>query len=371
LMITANRILEVTPIGDVLDVETIRKHDLNDTDIIAIYIMYLKVCNPATNPWTLWMDILPKRLNNILYFTEPELRHLDGSPIKEQALLIRTQAQYTFQILEKLFEEKQDKLCKITYNDWKWASSIVTSRKIELIDEHSKKFTTLIPYFDFFNHADFDEEKWSWGYKSDHKFFHVSAIKAVKKGHQIYQTYGPYCNAQLLIDYGFILPKNSYNSVQFEVKYLGIDPKDELYETKERLLDEIRANPEKLLIMKDSMSSELFSAAQIINGDVDDFTEDGKLEKQLNPVIDFYIGQYFQAVLGHKLEQYPNTLKEDEDLMRTTVYTGMSARAQMAIAVRAEEKRILHNIVDFYAKKEHTIRSSYLQAKEEANKDEL
>jgi len=159
--------------------------------------------------------------------------------------------------------------------------------------------------------------------------------------------------------------------VQFEVKYLGIDPKDELYETKERLLAEIRADPEKLLIMKDSMSSELFSAAQIINGDVDDFTEDGKLEKQLNPVIDFYIGQYFQAVLGHKLEQYPNTLKEDEDLMRTTVYTGMSARAQMAIAVRAEEKRILHNIVDFYAKKEHTIRSSYLQAKEEANKDEL
>jgi len=226
----------------------------------------------------------------------------------------------------------------------------------------------VIPYFDFFNHADFKEEKWSWGYKAEHKFFHVSAIRSVKKGHQIYQFYGPYPNSKLLLDYGFILDSNSFDSVEVEPVYFGVNPEDELFSLKERIVSEIREKPEKLLVMKNSLSQELLEAAHAINGEKEDFTEDGKLVKKIGPIVDFFMGQYFQAVLNHKLQQYPTTLQEDEDLMKTTIYTGMSNRAQMAIAVRAEEKRILHSLVDIYAKKEQKIRHSF---KNKDDHDEL
>src|SRR5690242_8338278 len=61
--------------------------------------------------------------------------------------------------------------------------------------------------------------------------------------------------------------------------------------------------------MMDSISQELLEAAQIITGDAESFTPEGKLIKKSDPFTDFFMGQYFQVVLGHKLESYPTTLK--------------------------------------------------------------
>jgi len=313
--------------------------------------------------------VLPPKLNSILYFTESEMKLLDGTTIQTSGVARRQRAQQTFEALQK---ELKGKCCEFTYNDWRWALSIVTSRQVDLLDEKQQPFSTVVPYFDFFNHADSKEEKWSFGYKAENKFFHAETIKSVRKGFQVFQFYGPFSNAWLLMDYGFMIEDNSFSSVVVEPKYLGINPDDDLFEFKKKLIKEYINKPDKLLIMKNSVSQELLSAAQIIIGTEEDF-KDGKLVKNYGAMTDFLMAQFFQAVLGHKLQQYPNTLKEDEDMMKTSIYTGMSARARMAIALRVEEKRLLQFLIEVFAKKEQKYVQMAKQklAEEDKQHDEL
>lgn len=53
---------------------------------------------------------------------------------------------------------------------------------------------------------------------------------------QLSQFYGPYSNSKLLLEYGFILDNNPYNSLTIEPEYLGVDPEDEIAAVKEEHL---------------------------------------------------------------------------------------------------------------------------------------
>ena len=62
--------------------------------------------------------------------------------------------------------------------------------------------------------------------------------------------------------------------------------------------------------MKNSVTQELLTAARIINGGIDDFSEDGQYYiGKPDLLTDIFVGKWFQAVCSHKLEQYPQTLK--------------------------------------------------------------
>jgi hypothetical protein len=56
------------------------------------------------------------------------------------------------------------------------------------------------------------------------------------------------------------------------------------------------------------MSEELQRAARIINGIPENFENSTLVEKVL-PQTDFIMGQYFQLIFKHMLEQYPTTLE--------------------------------------------------------------
>ncbi|CAN0409308.1 unnamed protein product, partial [Scytosiphon promiscuus] len=61
-------------------------------------------------------------------------------------------------------------------------------------------------------------------------------------GCQVYISYGPKGNSDLLLLYGFSLDRNPYNSVDVTI---SLDENDELYETKKTFLEEAGLPPTK------------------------------------------------------------------------------------------------------------------------------
>lgn len=82
-IIYPSRILDATVVGQVLTPKIIEDLRLNDSDIIAFYLAYMKTCklDDKANPWEYWLQSLPDRVDNIWFFNEPELKYLEGSSV--------------------------------------------------------------------------------------------------------------------------------------------------------------------------------------------------------------------------------------------------------------------------------------------------
>lgn len=65
----------------------------------------------------------------------------------------------------------------------------------------------LVPFADFFNHADK-----GCIVEFNHKGFTIYADKTYEKGEELYISYGSHSNDFLLVEYGFTLKENVYNS---------------------------------------------------------------------------------------------------------------------------------------------------------------
>jgi len=228
------------------------------------------------------------------------------------------------------------------------------------LDEDDHRFSTVIPFFDYFNHMDNKLEKFSWGYKAEHKFFHAEASRKLKRGEQAFVFYGAFSNSKLLESYGFILePINEHDSVLFETHYFGVDPEDPFYQKKQEMLKDLltEKREERLLLMRNvSMTQDLYDAVRVVNAQEEDFLADGrKLARKPSLLTEFFIAKWFQAVCLHKLQRYPTSLEEDEEQMRLSIFTAMSERSQMAIKVILGEKKILRETLEYFTRKEHEL----------------
>lgn len=66
---------------------------------------------------------------------------------------------------------------------------------------------------DMMNHN--TEHEVTWGYDDKRQGFVASAIKDIKRGQQIYDTYGAKPNTAFLLNYGFLLEQNDENIAYF------------------------------------------------------------------------------------------------------------------------------------------------------------
>ncbi len=81
----------------------------------------------------------------------------------------------------------------------------------------------LVPYADLINHSPYSQayldarEKGDWLFKTGTEEVVLYADRSYRKMEQIYISYGPKSNSDLLLLYGFALERNPYNSVDVTV----------------------------------------------------------------------------------------------------------------------------------------------------------
>ena len=97
------------------------------------------------------------------------------------------------------------------------------SRAIRLRNMKQGEALALVPYADLINHSPYSQayldarESGDWLFKTGKEEVVLYADRSYRKMEQIYISYGPKSNSDLLLLYGFALERNPYNSVDVTV----------------------------------------------------------------------------------------------------------------------------------------------------------
>jgi len=199
-----------------------------------VAIALLAILERAKGPESFWSEyiaVLPtvEDVSPTFAWDEDDLAQLGASPA----------AAATKSMVAKLKREHADVLAQhksldpevVTFEAWQWAFTNLFSRAIRLKAGRWNEFLALVPYVDFINHSPFSSSyvdareiptAFPWEAKEDEVV--LFADRGYKQFDQIFISYGPRPNADLLLLYGFALDRNPFNSVDLRVGATADDP---------------------------------------------------------------------------------------------------------------------------------------------------
>ncbi|EME28868.1 ribulose-1,5-bisphosphate carboxylase/oxygenase small subunit N-methyltransferase I [Galdieria sulphuraria] len=291
-----------------------------------------------------YLDILPTldELNPLFLWSNKDLDLLQGSPTLSACEQLRDKLlrEYTY-LGKNIIPQIPNFASKpIDFKQFQWAFGILFSRAICF---PSSKRIALVPYADLLNHSPFcsafiDEEKIPFGNGVTEAVVYVDRL--YEPYEQVYVSYGPRSNQELLLLYGFSLERNPFDCVEITI---GLDKTDPLYLEKCRMLESYGKSPlQSFPLYMDRYPVEMaeFLRFCCIDTETDlqaDFgtivsasNEESALDKLLNYIVD-------------QLRKYPTSLEDDEKIIRDrAMFQTLEKNQRMAIRQRLGEKRILH-----------------------------
>ncbi|KAH7476941.1 Actin-histidine N-methyltransferase [Phytophthora ramorum] len=150
----------------------------------------------------LYVNALPRYVDLPLYWKDKHFDEVQGCEEARRAM--QHGAHFYSQVYQHLFGRNNE---FVNPEAFFWAISILMSRATSGQDQPF----TLIPFFDWFNHADNGDECVQ-GFDPQ-KGFTVHTAKSYEPGEQLFINYGNHGNLRLLRNYGFTLPDNPYDVV--------------------------------------------------------------------------------------------------------------------------------------------------------------
>lgn len=296
--------------------------------------------------WAPYLDVLPvdEELIPLFRWSAEDIAVLEGSPCIAAAESLRAKLKKEFRDAEEqIFEPNRDQFPEdvFTIAAWEWAFAILFSRAIMLTAEQR---IALVPYADLLNHNPFCSTYIDVHTKtlSDVKYVTLYTDRPYSKMDQVFVTYGPKSNGELLLLYGFISDRNPYDSVELVV---SLQEEDALFERKKKYLLECGvAYPAKFPLYTDRYPMELVEFLRFCVAD----------EAEMEADFGDFIGEanetaVAKAMIGAcraALDGYPQTREEDDKLMSDrSMYRLLPQKQRWAIRQRRAEKRILERTI--------------------------
>ncbi|VEN46398.1 unnamed protein product [Callosobruchus maculatus] len=230
-------------------------------ELLAIFLM-IEVKNKKSF-WKEYIESLPQDLPALPWLTTESEMSFYPNDIQK--------------ISKQCYENYKDGLERVKKSlpDWgfddesfKWAYVLVNTRavyvdpnELKIEGDYSKALLdepnmALCPFLDMFNH-DFNANTEAFlDYQDRQLVYQLRTLSEYKKYDQIFISYGPHNNCKLLMEYGFFIPGNVYDVVDFNMgmvmEVLGVQIDQRQYKfIKEHSLDE------KLYIGYDTLSFNL------------------------------------------------------------------------------------------------------------------
>ena len=95
-------------------------------------------------------------------------------------------------------------------HDYLWSRMCIQSRVYETKNTNKTENEAMVPILDLSNHTLEPSLNWSWDEKKD--LLRVISILPIKQGSPMSISYGSSCNSRYLINYGFCLEQNPFNT---------------------------------------------------------------------------------------------------------------------------------------------------------------
>jgi len=204
------------------------KHNTRVEDTIVLYLLWHCQLGDKSK-LAPWIRLLPSRYPCSGFYIDPNNKIIRGTPlaVKIESFIAQAKADYTelipiFQANKDIFQPEF-----FTFPKYIWAMSTLYSRGLDLSVKvnlsEDKKFSNMarfiVPGADFFNHDPTLEPC--------HRLFPlpktnpsiaVIAGKDLAPGDQIFISYGPASNMNLIVMAGFAVKNNPHENVEFPLK---------------------------------------------------------------------------------------------------------------------------------------------------------
>jgi len=288
------------------------------------------------------------------------------------------------QIEEKLIDIKADYdlICKevpeyvqFPLREYSEIRMMVSSR-IFGIQVEGVKTDGFVAYADMLNHK--RPRQTTWNYTDDRRGFIIEALDDIKRGEQVYDSYGKKCNSRFFLNYGFINLNNDANEVPIRIFY---NPDDKMKQVKqdmikdsadfkkfrvvdnfnERVMQEFLSwlrfveYDENIMLIYQYQAAAQSAAQKYRRGDESDSDDPddpskGFKAKDLPPLSihnEKKVLNKISAICRAQMAAYPVNLDEDLEILQRT---DLTFNQRNAVLYRSGEKKILFTLM-FYAEK--------------------
>lgn len=350
---------------------------INEYLAIACQLIYEKFVTGDKSFWEAYFGVLPEtdEVNPTFTWNDEDLSFLDGSPVIAATRSLQMKLQREYDALlggeDGLCNKFPDRFPKeyFTYENWVWAFTMLFSRAIRLRSLKEGETLAMVPYADLINHSPFSQayidakEGGDWLFASGQEEVILFADRGYRKMEQIYISYGPKSNAELLLLYGFAVERNPFNSVDVTV---AIAPRTESF-VKELNDDSIAVDPladEKVEFLRsvgresmvdfpcyaDRYPVELLEFLRLMMLTPEDTRgkpiKDFDYSRTLSAANEAAVLNSVIGAVKRQLSKYPNSEDDDAALIKDKgMFRILSYNQRMAIRHRRNEKRLLKRTI--------------------------
>ncbi|KAG0196630.1 hypothetical protein BGX28_009911 [Mortierella sp. GBA30] len=332
--------------------------------------MIYEYCRGANSQWKPYFDILPMEFSTPMFWSVEELQDLAGTGVTDK--IGKDEAESIFKeklwpvinnhsehfptqdkdeaAFLKIFHRMGSLIMAYAFHDTlpgKDEDEDMDEDEEEEEEEDEKMNVSMVPMADMLNHKT--------GYNNA-RLFHekdclrMVAIKPIKSGQQIYNTYGDLCNADLLRKYGFVDVPNPHNIAEISgesvvAKCTAADDNDK-DEKVEWLLEHDGLEDFFILESDGEIPEELIGCAKILMMPIDEFRTtvvEGKKLPSTKLTLD--IQKVLRELLETKLVEYVSNAKDDKALLKQA-QDSLPQNKRHAAIVRSGEREIVQSVLD-------------------------
>jgi histone-lysine N-methyltransferase SETD3 len=301
-------------IGKFLTPEILNKLNSPNHCVFSSYLLQ-EMNKKELSKWSFYFNMLPTSFDSFpIFYKAEELEWLKETQFYSTLLIKQREILQDYNILCKSIEQYK----QFSYESFLKVRMIVASR-IFGVKIKNKKSDVLAPYADMLNHH--RPKQTYWNYEDESESFVISASVPIKKGEEVFDSYGRKCNSRFLLNYGFALEDNEDNEYKIT---LFIDKNIKNFSLKKDIYD-----PQNLLFLgflRVLCSEGIISVrARTIENE----------KKCLNKIMEKFLDI---------LSKYSTSVEEDKELLKNP---NLSFNIRNCIIMRMGEKEILEYFISF------------------------
>ncbi|KAI7848909.1 hypothetical protein BDC45DRAFT_295288 [Circinella umbellata] len=316
--------------------------------------------------WKPYFDVLPKEFSTPMFWDRQELNALEGTDIVEKIGKEEAEVMFVQEIQPilkdhpeifnsdvhnvDLFHQCGSLIMSYSFHDEKATLKMTQKNDDNGNDdgeenedddeeEEEEGLLAMVPMADMLNHKT--------GFNNA-RLFHepdclrMKAIKFIKAGDQMYNTYGDLCNADLLRKYGFADENNSFDLVEINggqvVELCCDDTNASLRDRKIEFLMEEEALDDCFVIDTEYiLPPELISTLHVLRASAEEFEKMESKQKLPKPKLTPTIAKLGMQILEERIKRYPQ---------ETLMQANCNRNKRHALLVRIGEKKILEETIN-------------------------
>ncbi|XP_019165014.1 PREDICTED: ribulose-1,5 bisphosphate carboxylase/oxygenase large subunit N-methyltransferase, chloroplastic [Ipomoea nil] len=333
---------------------------------VALFLLREKY-RGGDSKWKYYLDVLPECTDSTIYWSEEELAEIQGTQLLSTTIGVIDYVQNEFQKVEEqvILPNKQLFPYPITLEDFLWVFGILRSRAFSRLRNQN---LILMPFVDLINHSarvtseDHAHEVrgpaglFSWDY-----LFSLRSPLSVKAGEQVFIQYDlNKSNADFALDYGFV--DSGADRDAFTLT-LEVSESDEFHDDKVDIAESNGLGEMAYFDIKlgQPLPPQMLPYLRLVAlGGTDAFLLEsifrnsvwGHLELPISRANEELICKVVREACSSALSGYHTTLEEDEKLKEEG---NLSPRVEIAVGVRAGEKKVLRQIDNIFREREEEL----------------